>query len=115
MTPSPLTLQTAMCWDPTGSDGLLIGLSPLPWADPHSRSREHVGGNVHSFAIQKQPRLIVEYPDDGVALASLICTHWAFSGKKKNAANSVSHQRLLKRETTFPPMALTPALLQLKE
>lgn len=89
-----------MCWDPTGSDGLLIDLSPLPRADPHSRSLEHVGGNVCSFAIQKQPRLIVEYPDDGVALDSLMSTHRAFSGE--NAADSVSHQCLQKREPTFP-------------
>lgn len=89
-----------MCWDPSGSDGTLIDSSSLPWADHHSWSPEHMGGDVRSFAIQKQPRLI-ECQDVAVALAGLISTHRAFSGG--NAVNPVSHQWLQKREQTFPP------------
>lgn len=59
---------------------------------------------------QKQSRLVVEYPNDGVALASPVSTHRALS--EESSASSMPPQCLQKREPAFPPRVADCLLLR---
>lgn len=59
---------------------------------------------------KKQSRLVVEYPNDGISLASPVFTHRAFS--KESSASSMPPQCPQKRGPAFPPRVADCLLLR---